>query len=457
MKCFTMKVAGAIIAAATMHSAFAEVSADEAKQLGGSVLTVMGSEKAGNKDGSIPEYTGQPISIPGIDPKEPGYRPDPFANEKPLFTITAQNAGTYADKIDGYAELFKKYPGFRIDVYRSQRTVVLPKHVIENTLKNATSCKAVQNELVLQGCYGGIPFPIPKSGNQVMWNHLMAYEVATMATNTQQYIVPAGGRPVMNNASVGVQSWPIFEPGRTKPNQPNDIYWRLRLDYTGPARQVGEKLVILDAMDQVNVGRRVYQYIPGQRRVKLAPDLAYDTPNPTAGGSSTMDDSKVFLGALDRFDFKLVGKKEKFLPYNSYKTVDYKACPFDKLLSTQNFPNPDCVRFELHRVWAVEANLKPGFRHVYKKRRFFFDEDGYSAGNAEDYDAANKLYRMVTSIQYPYPGDGANFSTNHSFDLQTGMYAVSGQTNFAGGGFWARSPVQADFFSPEALAAEGVR
>ena len=77
---------------------------------------------------------------------------------------------------------------------------------------------------------------------------------------------------------------------------------------------------------------------PGQRRVKLAPDLAYDTPAPMAGGSATMDDAIAFLGALDRFDFKLVGKKEKFIMYNNFKLNDHANCsdaedPVDERIS----------------------------------------------------------------------------------------------------------------------------
>ena len=68
-------------------------------------------------------------------------------------------------------------------------------------------------------------------------------------------------------------------------------------------------------------GRRAWQYLPGQRRVKLAPDIAYDTPNPGTAGASTYDDAWVFNGAMDRYDFKLVGKQEMLVPYNAFKLV----------------------------------------------------------------------------------------------------------------------------------------
>ncbi len=60
-------------------------------------------------------------------------------------------------------------------------------------------------------------------------------------------------------------------------------------------------------------------YLPGQRRVKAAPDVAYDTPNPGTAGATTYDDAFMFNGAMDRYDFKLIGKKEMYVPYNAYK------------------------------------------------------------------------------------------------------------------------------------------
>ena len=36
--------------------------------------------------------------------------------------------------------------------------------------------------------------------------------------------------------------------------------------------------------------------------MKLAPDIAYDTPNPGTTGTATYDDAFVFNGAIDRYD-----------------------------------------------------------------------------------------------------------------------------------------------------------
>ncbi len=439
----------------------AAVSADEAKQLG-ATLTPWGAEKAGNKDGSIPAYGAAPIHAPaGWDPKTPGNQPDPF-NDKPLFSITAQNYQQYADKLDHMVELFKRYPNYRMDIYPTRRTVLYPQYVIDNMLKNATGCKAINDGNTLQGCYAGVPFPIPKTGTEAMWNHLLSYSAAAEVIRAKQWIVPSSGQPVMTNYSIGWNEFTPFDPSKAdKPMDPKAIYWKIRIDYAGPARQVGEKLVLLDPIDQVNVGRRAYQYIPGQRRVKLAPDLAYDTPSPVSGGGSTMDEGRGFIGAIDRYDWKLMGKKEKFIPYNNFAVSDPNVCPFDKLLSTRSFPNPDCIRWELHRVWAIKATLKPGFRHIYPTRWMYWNEDSAGIGVTENFDAAGKLYRVPFTMSYPYFAEEGQPGTTTSglwiLDLQTGAYAVSGGVAEKGLGFYPGKPPPAIYFSPEALAGEGIR
>src|SRR5262249_41162156 len=153
--------------------AHAAVSPEEARQLGGDRLTPIGAEKGGNKEGTIPPYGGKAPKAPAAyDAKDPGQRADPYG-DKPLFTITAKNADQYTDKLDAMRDVFVRYPDFRMDVYPTRRDIEYPKYVLDNSVKNATSCKAVQNELRLEGCYGGFPFPLPKTGNEVMWNHLL--------------------------------------------------------------------------------------------------------------------------------------------------------------------------------------------------------------------------------------------------------------------------------------------
>jgi Protein of unknown function (DUF1329) len=449
----------AVVAAASAGCAMAAVSAEEAKALG-TTLTYIGAQKEGNKEGTIPAFTGEGVKPPAnYDPKEPFRRPDPFANEKPLFSITAQNAAQYADKLDAMVEMFKVYPNFRMDVYPSHRTGIYPKAVVENTFKNATSCKGTDGDIRIEGCWGGFAFPIPKNGAQVMWNHLTNYESFAWGGYSDSWVIANNGTASLIGGNLFWQQSKYFDPSNTAPSKGNTTYWEVRVDSVAPARRVGEKLVLIDPLDVLTFGRRAYQYIPGQRRVKLAPDLAYDTPSPNAGGAATMDDAKTFLGSIDRYDWKLMGKKEKYIMYNNFKATEHTTCT-NAVINTKNFANPDCVRWELHRVWVVQATIKPGYRHIYPKRTFYWDEDGYAAGLSENYDAGGKLYRVVSSVAFPFystEGGGTSGDGTFNYDLQTGVWSSQGSWADKGAGLAPQTPHTDIFYASETLAGEGIR
>jgi hypothetical protein len=423
-------------------------------------LTPWGAIKGGNKEGTIPAYTGKITPPASFDPKEPWHRPDPFANEKPILVITAANAAQYDDKLSvGVKEMLKKYPNFRLDVYPSHRTAAYPDYVIENSKKNATACKTTNNGLNLEGCYAGIPFPTPKTGNEAMWNHLLKYDSYAFWTQRQgDYVVDSQGAVTMTGASAMWVKYPIYDPKRTTPMTKDDVYMELRSDTNAPAYRAGEKTVLRDSIDMLNIGRKAYQYLPGQRRVKLSPDLAYDTPNPSGAGLQVMDEGWVFMGALDRYDFKLVGKRELYIPYNTYKLHDSNECPITKITS-KNVMNPDCVRWELHRVWEVEATLKPGKRHVYTKRTFYWDEDLPGAGLVDNYDATGKIYRVTMSMPMSMYETKANITDEAvTFDMPSGAYVIiENPADSVKSGYHESEPKPEAFFLPEAMAGSAIR
>mgnify|MGYP000908958050 FL=1 len=88
----------AMMALGASGAALAVATPEEIKQLG-TTLTPWGAIKAGNADGSIPAYTGGIEPPASYDAKKPQFRPDPFAAEKPLFSITAANMAKYEDKL----------------------------------------------------------------------------------------------------------------------------------------------------------------------------------------------------------------------------------------------------------------------------------------------------------------------------------------------------------------------
>lgn len=444
-----MGVSGSLLAVASP----AEAEQSEA------ALTPWGAEVAGNADGSIPAYSGGIQPPASYDPGKPGVRPDPFAGEAPLQVIDAGNYREHADKLSaGTVALFERYPGFSMQVYPSHRTARYPQYQLERMQRNAEGCRLANEGLRLQNCWAAIPFPRPTEGIQVMWNRVFKYEnYVFKADDLMTTVVDSRGNKTDTSGWAHSAQYPLFDPALNRPMAGDEVYEMHRGDYYAPARKFGEKMLLRDSIDMQNVGRKAWTYLPGQRRVKLAPDIGYDTPTLTGAGIGTMDDSYLFYGPMDRFDFKLVGKREIYIPYNTFKLQDASLCGRDQVL-TPNHLAPDCVRWELHRVWVVEGTLKPGMRHLYSRRTLYFDEDLWGAGVAESYDAAGAIYRVVMSLPFPlYESDGHISSEFVTHDLAAGSYVRQAYSTNEKGGWQVVAPRPERFYTPAALSASGIR
>jgi hypothetical protein len=440
----------ALLALAPAAGARGGLSEEEARQLG-TTLTEVGAERAANADGSIPEYTGGLTRAPAGFVPGSGRRPDPFAGEAPLFSIDAASLERYASRLtEGTKALMRKYPGFRIDVYPTHRTVAFPDFVTRNTVASATAARTTNGGLSLTGVRAAYPFPIPKTGYEAMWNHLVRFTAVCDRRRIFAWYVEPSGRAILSSSAHLLEDYPYWDAERPDTN----TYFRLRISYDGPPRRAGEALMLVDPVDYVQRGRRGWQYLPGQRRVRLAPDLAYDTPNSATAGAQTFDDALLFNGKMDRFDFTLLGKREVYVPYNVYRAV-YESTP-EELLKPR-FLDPDHVRWELHRVWVVEAKLKPGKRHVYARRVFYLDEDSWAALTSDQYDSRGQLYRVGMAFMapsYDVPAPWADPFLH--YDLVSGAYAINGWPGTRG---WLRH-VRCEGeneWSPDALAGAGVR
>jgi hypothetical protein len=447
---FPQRIATAMLAAIGTLAANAAVTPEEAKALG-TTLTAVGAEKAGNKDGSIPAYTGGLSTPPAGFKAGDGIRPNPYAGEKPKFAIDAKNMAQYAGSLtEGSKALLQKYPAFRIDVYPTHRSVAFPKYVTDNTVKNAVKSKTLNDGRSIEGAHAGFPFPIPKTGNEAMWNHLVRFNGVAYESKYRNLNVDANGRAALATEGQSVQEYPFWDNSKTEA----ETYWRLKLTYTAPARRAGEALLLVDPLDIGTKDRRAWSYLPGQRRVKVAPDLAHDTPNPGTAGATTFDDTFIFNGSMERYDFKLVGKKEMFVPYNDYQAV--YGTKQDELLKP-NFLNPDVVRWELHRVWVVEATLKQGKRHVYSKRTFYLDEDSWAALASDEYDARGQLWRAGFAYMTPSYDVPAPYSDMFGhYDLVSGVYSLTGFIAETGGMRQAK-PLTDREWTADALAGAGIR
>lgn len=441
-------IAAAAIAL-TAIPVMAAVSTEEAAKLK-TELTPFGAEKASNKDGSIPAWTGgYTTAIPGD--KAGGKRGDPFKDEKPLFSITAKNVDQYADKLaDGTKALFKKYPDYRIDVYPTHRTAAAPQWVYDNTAKNATRAK--MNGDIPEGAYGGVPFPIPKTGAEVMWNHNLRWRAPSVQFAVTQYQITADGKPVLTTDGVLDQQMPYyFQDSSLEAFAKHNENWMIRLVNVGPPIRAGEAIVGRVNLDGAK--DQAWVYLTGQRRVRKLPNPCCDTPTPATAGVMSFDEIETFTGRLDRFDWKLGGKKEMFIPYNNNKLFAVKDAD---LLG--KFPNPDHVRWELHRVWVVDATLRAGQRHQAPKSRYYCDEDTWQCAIGDRWDANGQLWKTVWAYNFVAPDLPGTVTGPMGFnDLLSGTAFIGNLYGSKAQQYVVKPRISDATFTPDAMAGEGVR
>ncbi|MNO67785.1 hypothetical protein D3C76_585960 [compost metagenome] len=446
---------GALALTLLASSVMAAVSPEEAAKLGTS-LTPLGAEKAGNADGSIPAWTGGLKK--GAAPVVNNFLGNPFEAEKPLFVITKDNAEQYKDKLtDGQLAMFKRYPdSYKVPVYPTHRSVAVPQELADAAKKSALNTKLVK-ELSgpekIESHY--IPFPIPQSGLEVVWNHLARYR---SGSNYSRQIAQA--TPLANGSYTIVQieeqcafPWRIAD---ADPKATENILYYCKQTVTAPSRMAGTVSLVHETINQVTEPRMAWAYNAGQRRVRRAPQLAYDGPGTAADGMRTADNSDMFNGAPDRYDWKLIGKKEMFVPYNSYTLVSNKLKYAD--IVKPGHINQDLTRYEKHRVWVVEGTVKAGERHIYAKRRLYVDEDTWAIVEADHYDGRGQLWRVAEGhLINDYEHGGSFYSVQTLYDLIAGRYAVLGMVNEskAGQDFSYKPSVQD--FTPAALRNAGIR
>jgi hypothetical protein len=409
----------AVAIALALAAAHAYCATEQEAARLGRELTPVGAEKAGNKEGTIPEWTGGDMKAPaGWKPGQ--VRPDPNAADKPLFSIDASNVDKYKDKLsEGQIALIKTLKGYRMDVYPTRRACGYPDFVYERTKANATSAKLAANGYDIgSAAAAGLPFPIPKSGIEAMWNHKLRWigegRIERYATIFSQ---PKGGDfvPLVQD------QWTLTPNGNPKAktiSEAEGIEYKLMNEVVSPAARVGELILIHYFLDRPN---DAWLYFPGQRRVRRSPTFAYDNPVPGYENLLMVDQYPMFSGQLDRYDWKLVGKQELYIPYNTYRFNDTSR-KFKDVFGPE-YANRDLIRYELHRVWKIEATLKSGMRHLFPKRTFYLDEDTWMNVVQDLYDAQGKIWRLMES--YPYTAwelPACVYQGYISYDLNVGRY-----------------------------------
>lgn len=445
-------LSAALLALAGTSNLQAAAATDVSKL--GNELTAVGAEKAGNADGSIPAWSG------GLTKAPSGWTPghgDPYAADKPLYSINAGNLAKYQDLLPkGQVALIKTYPGYRLDVYPSHRSCGIPADVAERTKTYAGKSRIGSDGWHLEQAVGeAVPFPVPQSGAEVMWNYKLRY-MAKGRRAQVSFLLREKGGALSEVKQWAYEYYPYNNPAVKSPADTGGVEAKMLYDVLSPSSRAGEMYLLQTNLDKPQDS---WIYFPGQRRVRLAPTFAYDNPIAGADNLYFVDQMDMFTGAVDRYDFKLVGKKEMVVPYNSYKLID-KSNKYEKLIG-QDYLNRDAQRYEKHRVWVVEASLKADKRHSFAKRVFFFDEDSWILLHVDMYDAKGNLWRVQEGSIWEAPEIQACTNFEYvSYDLIARRYIADGFTQEGAeldvtAGLQGR--VSDKMFSPNELRRRGER
>ena len=384
----------------------------------GNNLTPMGAERSGNKDGSIPEWTG------GLD-IQVKRGDNPFSNEQPLYVVTNDNQDSYQTLLSpGQRAMMKKYPdSFKMKVYPTHRTARYPERIYAKARANASSAKLVNG--APQNFDETVPFAIPSNGEEAIWNHLLRYRGGAPVRDIMQAAVQSNGEytPVKMSDEF---MFPWYLSDGYDPKKDANVIFYFKQLIKAPTRLTGNTLLVHETLDQVKQPRLAWVYNSGQRRVRRAPQVAYDGPGTAADGLRTADNYDMFNGATDKYNWKLIGKKEMLIPYNSF---EFSSVKYNDLIRAGHM-NPEHIRYEKHRVWVVEATLKEGVRHIYAKRTFYLDEDTWQIAAIDHYDGRGELWRVGEAFNYQYTSSDVPWTAGEAiYDLQSGRYIVMGLSN----------------------------
>ncbi len=405
--------------------ALAKVSFVEAEQLGKS-LTPMGAEKAGNKSGSIPAW-GRGITQVNTGFEKGRFHPDPFSKDEIQAVINSENWKAFEQHLTpGQIALMQKYPNYSMHIYPSHRSAAYPQFVYDAVRKNAETAELMKYGTGVTDTIMSSPFPIPKNGAEVLWNHTLRYRglrwehvSSTLNTTSSGY------------KSIFTREYKYYfaysEQGITLDEIDNKIFFGKRKTLA-PAKFSGQLTLVHETLDQVRSPRKAWIYMPGQRRVRRSPNLSYDTSDIDSNGLRTIDQVDMFNGAPNLYNWNLLGKQEKYVPYNAYKLHE-GGLSINKIAG-QHYVNPDLIRYEPHRVWVVEAKLRTGMKHVYHKRRYYFDEDSWQIVSIEEYNEEGELIQHTEAHTINYYDVPMIYSTLEvTYDLPSGRYFVEGLDN----------------------------
>jgi len=460
----TQRSIAAVWVAALMceAAALAAVTPDQAERLG-KELTPIGAEKAGNAEGTIPAYEGGEAPLPGWTWGKVRSRYSKFKDEQPLFSIDVSNVDRFAEHLtEAQITALKTVPGYRMDVYPSHRSCQIDPTYAERTRQNATEARIGADGWSLEHAKtAGAPFPIPQSGVEAMYNARMRPQgIGYRIDNATTMISPRSGSGDFTVIGWSYKTFlPSQSPGKESVESNGGVDFYIYYAYLEPPAMRGQAFI---GISFENKEPEQYYYFPGQRRVRRLPNYVFDAPVVGYENQYLNDEQLMQWSTLDRFEYRLAGKKEIYVQNNSLRMQDFDGRREEAF--GKSFVNPAYRRFELHRMWVVDARLKPGFQHLVPHRTYYLDEDSWSIAAVTEYDQKGKVWKLMEASQIPIweLGGSCGFLSYMIWDLQGGRYVVDfSMIGTRGDAKWIRADdpetkqpeFKADFYTPETLRA----
>lgn len=433
----TARIASAWLLSLLALPLYAEVDSDQVAKLG-KQLTPVGAERAAGASPAGPPVTEAQRKAAAAD--EFAEQLDPATSvaewsgkaggvvegDAPLFTINAVNVGRYRENLtESHFSLLQTYSNsYFMKVYPSRRTVRWPQEVETATAENATRC-SLRNTDDLKECRLGFPFPMPANGAEVIWNHKLRWRGDAVSRTIDQLVVKADGNFQTTRLA---EDWDALyanfkEPG-TISGELRDMYRYLSRTLE-PPRLKGNVVLIHERAGAGTRGRSAWRMTPGTTRARREVKVCCDNPYEGSDGMQFFDQVDMFNGGLERYQWKLLGKRDVFIPYNSSKLAGAAAKPRDFVKPVHI--NQDFARYELHRVWVVEATLRPGQPHTLRKRRFYVDEDSWMIVAVDMLDNYDQPYQFQEGHLVFSPGSRRpEYAAEIIYHLSTERYFITG-------------------------------
>lgn len=312
-----------------------------------------------------------------------------IAADVPLAAVGGRDSGGYADFVaPGHRALLEKHPGHRLNVYPSRRVAFFPDAISAASRGNAATARLDGHDSIA-GARLGLPFVQPRSGLEAMWNHRLRYRGDAMQLQSTMVIVGADGpgRPVTQR-KVALNAYANLS-ARLDPS----------MLFYGYRAQAGSKfspsyLVLQHEPVRTDNERKLVWIRQESGKMLRVPGGPQDIGTTPSQGLLLLDMYDMYGGEADygAYTWTLRGRRPLLVPYNAVALAG-GAVPRAELL-TPGHPDPRFLRYEVHRVWVVEATLLPRRAHLFKRRVFYLDEDSWNIVLVENYLADGTLARV---------------------------------------------------------------